>query len=166
MTKIEKRTILRAKDFENNNGNVTVRLALVVIEGGAVLGSRTHTQTIGPEHDVDTVLDGVTNNLAALDVRFPEMLKGLGLDESDQTVSYPPVSKEDRATISAAVQAARTPEVMARFEEEQRLVRERIEREAAEREAEAARQQAAQAEFEEAQAQRIAARALEIAGGH
>lgn len=108
----EKQTILRAIDVSTGS-TLILQFALIITEGDAVLGSRSHVLSMEPGTDVAAAITNLNDNLARLTVPFPSMLAGLGLSEQEQVVSYPPVRASDVKLIEAKADDLWTEDVLA-----------------------------------------------------
>lgn len=152
MTDIVKRTILHS--IENMGaGNFAAVIRLLVMEGSAVLGSRTHRLTVSPEMDVGERIADLEQHFSGIEIPFPSELKGLGLVEEPQAVTYPLLDAKSESAIRAAADEYRTPEVMtalaARLESEAKAANDA-------RAAEASAKAAEQKRFDDAVAAAVA----------
>lgn len=76
------------------DGALFVKIGLLVMEGSAVLGSRTHSLRIEPGADVDAAIGEVNDHLSS-----GILFNNPNGPENTDSVTYPPVSPEDIARL-------------------------------------------------------------------
>lgn len=120
----------------NDDASISVRFGLLIKEGDAVLGSRTHEARFWPGDDL---LAG----LAAISSHLSETGMALATDGvvSTDAIVYPEISQSDIARVTDVSRQAWTEELIAEHRSRQAAV---AEREAAEAAAAEAAQQAAE----------------------
>lgn len=113
MTEITKHTRL-ANISEQPDGSLIVQFALTVEEGGAVLGSRTHTMRIEPGQGVEDKIAEVTDHLSGgIHLMSPSMLGSVTMAGkiSETAVKYPAPSPDVIAIVRRKADEAWTPEI-------------------------------------------------------
>lgn len=109
---MEKHTRIRDV-VPQDDGALLVHIAQMVVEGDAVLGSRTHLLRIEPGDDIEQKVADVNAHFAAgLNLASPAML-GQGAGVSQTKVTYPALEAKDIDRVHAKAAEVWTSEVHA-----------------------------------------------------
>lgn len=105
----------RVRDIQvEPDGALIVFCSLMVMEGDAILGSRTHAHRIEPGADIDQSAVDLEGHFTETGLAFvnPKMLN-LGSKTAETVVNYPAIPSEDFDRIKAKASEVWTPEVLA-----------------------------------------------------